>query len=123
MQARDRLQKQQKSLNVFWVSVSLCLWTVLSTLPYLNQSKDLYLATICSGESKSIILVDIEGQPIKSKTWCLDCVVQVFRAEPSFSIADLILSERKAAYNALKADLEKPQAVQHYFQTGPPEIV
>ena len=44
-------------------------------------------------------------------------------AVPSFSVAELILNECKAAYKALKADLEKPQAVQHYFKTGPPEIV
>ena len=105
------------------VSVSLCLLTILSTFPYLNQSKRLYLAPICAGGGESIVIVEREGQPIKSKTWCLDCIVHGFMAEPSFSVAELILNERKAAYNALKADLEKPQAVQHYFQTGPPEIV
>ena len=96
---------------------------MLSTLPYLNQSKRLYLATICSGEGNSIIVVDREGQPIKSKTWCLDSIVRAFRAELSFRVAKLILNEHKTAYNALKADLGKPQKLQHYFQIGPPEIV
>ena len=44
-------------------------------------------------------------------------------AEPSFRNAELILNEHKVAYNALKACLDKQHAVQHYFQTGPPEIV
>jgi hypothetical protein len=44
-------------------------------------------------------------------------------SDPSFSFAELILNENKAAYNAPKADFFKPQAVQHYYQTGPPEIV
>ena len=123
MQARDQLYKLQKSVNIFWLLVSLCLWTIICTLSYLNQSKGFYLVTICSGEGKSSIAVDRKGQPIKSKTWCLACIVQVFIAEPSFSIAELILNEHKVAYDALKADLDKPQAVPHYFQTGPPEIV
>ncbi len=123
VQAGDRLYKQQTSINIFWISVSLFLWTVLSALPYLNQSKGLYLATICSGEGKSVIIVDREGQPIKSKTWCLDCIVPGFITKQSFTVAELLLTEHKVAYNALKADLDKSKAVQHYFQTGPPEIL
>ena len=123
MQGRDQLYTPHKSLKIFWVSVSLCLWTILSPLLHLNQSKGLYLATICSGEGKSIIVVGIEGKPIKWKTWCLDCTVQGLMAEQSFSIAELILNEHKAACKALKASLDKLQAVQYYFQTGPPEIV
>ena len=123
MQARDRLYKQQKSSSRFWLSVSLCLWTVLSTLPYLNHNNGVYLATICSGEGEHITIVDGNGQPIKSETWCLDCIVQISMSDPSFSFAELILNEHKAAYNAPKADFFKPQAVQHYYQTGPPEIV
>ena len=103
--------------------MSLCLWTALSTLPYLNQSKGFYLATICSGEGKSVIIVDRKGQPIKAKTWCLDCIVHGFITKPSFTVAELILTEHNVAYTALKADLDKSKAVQHYFQTGPPEIV
>ena len=103
--------------------MSLCLWTVLSILPYFNQSKRLILATICSGEGKSFIIVDREGQPIKSKTWCLDCIVHGFITKPSFTVVDVILAGHKVAYKALKADLDKSKAVQHYFQTGPPEIV
>ena len=57
------------------------------------------------------------------KNCCLDYIVRGFMAEPSFSIAKLILNEHKVAYNALKADLDKSKAVQHYFQTGPPEIL
>ena len=123
MRARGRLYKQRKSFNMFWISVSLCLWTALSTLPYLNQSKGFYLATICSGEGKSVIIVDRKGQPIKAKTWCLDCIVHGFITKPSFTVAELILTEHNVAYTALKADLDKSKAVQHYFQTGPPEIV
>ena len=122
MQARDRLYKQRENFNTFWLSVSVCLWTLLSTLPYLNEPKGLYLATICSGEGETINVFDREGQPIKSKTWCIVCIVQGFMAEQSFSVAELILNERKEAYNAFIADLDKPQPAQHYFQTGPPEI-
>ena len=57
------------------------------------------------------------------ENWCLACIVQIFMAEPSLCITELILNEHKVAYNALKAGLERPHAVQHYFQTGPPEIV
>ena len=123
MQARDRLYKQQKSSSRVWLSVSLCLWTVLSTLLYLNHTNGVYLATICSGEDEHIIVVDRNGQPIKSEIWCLDCIVQISMSDPSFSFAELILNENKAAYNATKADFFKPQAVQYYYQTGPPEIV
>ena len=122
MQARDRLYNQQKNLTIFRISASRCFWTALSTLPYLNQSKGLILATICAGEGKSVIIVDREGQPIKSKT-CLDCIVHGFITKPSFTVAELILTEHKVAYNALKADLDKSKSVQHYFQTAPPEIV
>ena len=101
--------------------MSLCLSTVLSALPYLNQSKELILA-LCAGEGKSIIIFDREGQPIESKS-CLDCIVHGFITKPSFSVAELILTEHKVAYNAFKADPDKSKAVQHYFQTGPPEIV
>ena len=123
MQAGDRLYKQHKNSSRLWLSASLCFWTVLSTLPYLNQSNGVYLATICSGEGKHIIVVDRNDQPIKSETWCLDCIVQISMSDPSFSFAELILNEHKAAYNSPKADFFKPQAVQHYFQTGPPEIL
>ena len=123
MQARDRPHKQQKSSKVFRLSVFLCFYKMLSDLPYLNQFKRLYLATICSGDDNSIIVVDKEDQPVKSKTWSLDSFAQAFVAEPSFKVAKLILNEHKAAYNALKADLGKLQELQHNFQTGPPEIV
>ena len=123
MQARDRLYKQQKSSSRFWISVSLCLWTLLSTLPYVNHSNGVYLATICSGEDEHIIVVDRNGKTIKSETWCLDCIVQISMSDPSFSFDELILNEHKAAHHAPKADFFKPQTVQHYFQTGPPEIL
>ena len=102
--------------------MSLCLSTVLSTLPYLNQSKGLILATICAGEGKSVIIFDREGHSIESKS-CLGCIVHGFITNPSFSVAELIFTKHKVAYNALKADLVKSKALQHYFQTGPPEIV
>ena len=104
MQARDRLYKQQKSSSRSWLSVSLCLWTVLSTLPYANHSNGVYLATICSGEGEHITVVDRNGQPIKSEIWCLDCIVQISMSNTSFSFAELILNENKAAYNATKAN-------------------
>ena len=123
MNSRYRLNRQPKSFYIFCLKVSLYLWTMLTALTYLNQSKGVYLAKICIGAVESITLVDREGQTSKSKTWCLDCIVQFFMADPSFSVADLILNEHQAACKAIKADSGQPQAVQYYFQTGPPKIV
>ena len=96
---------------------------MLTALTYLNQSKGVYLAKTCIGAVESITLVYREGQTRKSKTWCLYFIVQFFIADPSCSIAKLILDKQRLTCNAIKADLGQPQAVQYYFQTGPPKIV
>jgi len=123
LQARDRLQKKQQGFNKFWLLVSLCIWAALSTVPYLSKSPGIHFATICSGEDESVILIDRDGKPIKTETWCLDCIVQIFMSGPDFHIAELILNENIAAYDAPKTDLDKPQTIQFYFQTGPPKSV
>ena len=123
MQSRYSHYQQQQSHKNLWFLVLLCLWTAVSTLHYASKSEGMYFATICSGDSENVILIDGDGNPVKSKDWCLDCIFQAFTPCTDFTLAELILNENKNTKITTRKSLSKPNLIQYYFQTGPPERV
>ena len=123
VQSRYSHYQQQKSHKNVWLLVLLCLWTAVSTIRYESKSEGMYFATICSGDSENVILIDGDGNPVKSKDWCLDCIIQAFTPCTDFTLAELILNKNKITKITTIKSLSKPNLIQYYFQTGPPERV